>query len=91
MPTLHMDVEAIRSVQKQIVTNQSEMENLLTAINSSVETINQGAWMGNSAKQFFQMYEGWKSPMNHLLQTLQQMGTRLDSEVRQWEDTAREL
>lgn len=90
MTTLHMEVETARSTQNSLSNTQSQLLSLVQSLNSSVNGL-QPAWMGNSATEFFGEYEQWRSTMTQLLESLNVLGTRLGSEISEWETMASKL
>lgn len=90
MTTLHMEVETARSTQNTVNNTQSQLLSLVQSLNSSVNGL-QPAWMGNSATEFFGEYEQWRSTMTQLLESLNVLGTRLGSEISEWETMASKL
>ena len=47
--------------------------------------------MGNSATEFFNLYEQWKSNMNTTLENLNNMAAKLQAEINEWEQMASKL
>lgn len=90
MATLHMDVETVREVQRKIMESQQQMEALLNNMTSSVDGM-QPAWLGGAATQFFELYNQWKAPTGQQVESLAAMGSRLQAEITQWEETAAKL
>ena len=90
MATLHMDVETVRGVQRKMMDAQQQMETLLNNMSSSVDGM-QPAWLGGAATQFFELYNQWKAPTGHQLESLAAMGSKLEAEITQWEQTAAKL
>ncbi|PIV26105.1 MAG: hypothetical protein COS37_08120 [Anaerolineae bacterium CG03_land_8_20_14_0_80_58_20] len=90
MATLHMEVETARGTQNSMTNTQAQLTSMLQSMTSSVNGL-QPAWLGNSATEFFGEYEQWKSSMTTLLENLQLLGTRLNSEITEWESMASKL
>ncbi len=90
MTTLHMEVESARGTQNTITNTESQLSSLLQSMTSNVNGL-QPAWLGNSATEFFNDYEQWRSQMNNLLESLSTMGVRLGNEISQWEAAAAKL
>jgi WXG100 family type VII secretion target len=85
-----MDVETVREVHRKIMDTQQQMEALLNTMNSSVDGM-QPAWLGGAATQFFELYNQWKAPTGQQVESLATMGSRLQAEITQWEETAAKL
>ena len=90
MPTLHMDVETARSAQSNMTNTQQQLSSLLQSMTSQVNGL-QPAWQGNSATEFFGLYDQWRSNMNTALENLNNMSTRLQAEITEWEQVASKL
>jgi WXG100 family type VII secretion target len=90
MATLHMEVETARGTQNSMTNTQAQLTSMLQSMTSSVNGL-QPAWLGNSATEFFGEYEQWKSSMTTLLENLQLLSTRLNSEITEWETMASKL
>lgn len=90
MTTLHMEVETARSTQSTMVNTHQQLNGMLQSMTSSVNGL-QSAWMGNSASEFFNLYDEWRSQMSQLLDRLNQMNQSLATEINQWEQVASKL
>jgi WXG100 family type VII secretion target len=85
-----MEVETARGTQNSMTNTQAQLTSMLQSMTSSVNGL-QPAWLGNSATEFFGEYEQWKSSMTTLLENLQLLSTRLNSEISEWETMASKL
>jgi WXG100 family type VII secretion target len=90
MTTLHMEVETAQSTQSSMNNTYQQLNSLLTSMSNSVNGL-QPAWVGNSATEFFGLYEQWRSGMTQSLEQLNQMTTRLQAEIAEWEQMASKL
>ncbi len=90
MTTLHMEVETARSTQTTMVNTYQQLTSLLQSMTNAVNGL-QPAWMGNSATEFFSMYDQWRSNMNTVLENLNQMASKLQAEINEWEQMASKL
>jgi WXG100 family type VII secretion target len=90
MTTLHMEIETARSTQSSMNNTYQQLNSLLQSMTSSVGNL-QPAWMGNSAMEFFGLYDQWKSGMNTTLENLNTMSTKLQAEINEWEQMANRL
>ncbi len=90
MATLHMDTEIARSTQNNMVNTYQQLSQLLQSMTSAVNSL-QPAWMGNSATEFFHLYEQWRSGMNTTLENLNTMAAKLQAEIAEWEAMAQKL
>jgi len=91
MATLHMEVEAARSTQSNMVNNRSQLESTVQTMTSAVQGLVGSAWMGNSANEFMNEYEQWRNTMNQLLEQLNTLNSRLMNEIVEWENMAAKL
>ncbi|BAJ64625.1 hypothetical protein ANT_25990 [Anaerolinea thermophila UNI-1] len=90
MTTLHMEVETARSTASNMANTYQQLIGLVQSMNSSVNNL-QSAWMGNSATEFFGLYDQWRSSMNTILENLNTMTTKLQTEITEWEQMASNL
>lgn len=90
MSTLHMDVEVARSTQNNMAHTYQQLSQLVQSMTNAVNNL-QSAWMGNSATEFFQLYEQWRSSMNTSLEHLNTMASKLQAEINEWEQMASKL
>ncbi len=90
MTTLHMEVEVARSTQSNMANTYQQLTSLLQSMTSAVNNL-QPAWMGNSATEFFASYDQWRSQMANTLEALNQLNTRLQAEINEWEQMASKL
>jgi WXG100 family type VII secretion target len=67
-----------------------QLTSLVQGMTSSINGL-QPAWMGNSAGEFFGLYDQWRSQMTQLLDTLNQMNQKLLTEINEWEQMASKL
>jgi WXG100 family type VII secretion target len=85
-----MEVETAQSTQSTMNNTYQQLNSMITSMNNAVNGL-QPAWMGNSATEFFSLYEQWRSGMTQSLEQLNQMTTRLQSEIAEWEQMASKL
>jgi WXG100 family type VII secretion target len=90
MATLHMEVETARGAQSSMTNTYQQLTSLMQSMNSQVTGL-QPSWMGNSATEFFGLYDQWKTSTNSKLEELNQMATRLQNEINEWEQMASKL
>ncbi len=90
MTTLHMEVETARSTQNSMNNTYQQMNSTVQSMTNAVNGL-QSAWMGNSATEFFGLYDQWRSGMTQLLEQLNQMQTKLQAEIAEWEQMASKL
>lgn len=84
MATLHMDTDTAHSTQSAITNTHGQLTSLMQSMTSSVNGL-QPAWMGNSATEFYNTYDQWRTQMTNLLDQLNQLTSRLQGEITEWE------
>jgi WXG100 family type VII secretion target len=87
MPILHMQTEIAHSTQQTIIKQNQEIRSDLHIMNLALDEL-RANWQGNSAAQFFQEFEQWRNGMNFMLDELINMGSRLQTEIIDWEETS---
>jgi WXG100 family type VII secretion target len=90
MTILHMETDQARATQQTLSARQQEIAGSVSQILGSVNSL-RTKWQGNSASQFFQEYDQWNSAMGKLMEELRQMGSQLQTEIAEWEQTAAKL
>ena len=88
MATLHMDVETVRSTQSKMTQEQQQMTTELQNVTNSVNSTVGSAWIGNSATEFQQQYDGLRSNITQQLERLAELAQQLQQEISQWEEMA---
>lgn len=87
---LHMDVEAVRSVQSRIMGLQSQIEGLMQPLNATIANLPLH-WQANSANEFYGEYEELRSSIASVLETLEELASELSAEIAAWERMAEKL
>ena len=91
MATLHMDIEACRSVQSSMKSQHDQMVQALSTVTSSVNQTVGATWIGNSASEFQQQYESLRSAITSQLSQLEQLASAFSNEIAQWEAMSSKL
>lgn len=91
MATLHMDIEACRSVQSSMKSQHDQMVQALSTVTGSVNQTVGSSWIGNSASEFQQQYESLRSAITSQLDQLEQLSTAFANEITQWETVSSKL
>jgi len=84
MATLHMETDVARNTQSNLMNTHGQLTGMLQSMTSAVNNL-QPSWLGNSATEFYATYDQWRSQMTSLLDQLNTLGTRLQSEIAEWE------
>ena len=90
MATLHMETDTARGTQTSLTNTHQQLMSMVQSMNNSVNGL-QPAWIGNSATEFYGTYDQWRSQMNNLLDQLQQLSSRLQAEISEWESMSQKL
>jgi uncharacterized protein YukE len=85
MAILHMDVDACRSTQSNMVSTKDQLANqataLLNAVNGTVGT----NWIATGANTYQSDFQNWQASVNQLLEQLLTLSNRLNAEISEWE------
>ncbi|HPD63501.1 MAG TPA: WXG100 family type VII secretion target [Anaerolineaceae bacterium] len=90
MATLHMETDIARSTQSNIMNTHGQLTGMLQSMTGAVNNL-QPSWLGNSATEFYATYDQWRSQMTGLLEQLNTLGARLQSEIAEWEAMSSKL
>jgi WXG100 family type VII secretion target len=91
MATLHMEVEVCRSGVTSFTNAAQSLEQIFSNLNNTINGMQSGAWVGNSANEFFSLYSASAGKFKTLQADLQDMATKLTAEVNEWETMAAKL
>jgi WXG100 family type VII secretion target len=85
-----METDIARSTQSNLMNTHGQLTGMLQSMTGAVNNL-QPSWMGNSATEFFTTYDQWRSQMTSLLEQLSTLGSRLQSEITEWETMSSKL
>ncbi len=88
MATLHMDVDTCTSTQSNIMSTKEQLAQQVTTLEQAINGMVGTAWIAPGATIFQSDFQTWRGTMNQLLEQLNTMGTRLQTEIAQWNETA---
>ncbi len=91
MPDLKMTVESVQATQQSILTTKDQLNTQVSNLSNAVNNMVGSTWIAPSATQFQQSYQDWVAAMNTKLEELGALGTRLQNEINQWQETASQL
>ena len=91
MPTLHMEVETARSAQTSLQNGYTTMDSTFKSIVNAIGGLESGAWVGNSATEFFNIFNEFKTTVSAKLEELNTMSMKLSAEITEWENMATKL
>ena len=88
MATLHMDVESCSATQSSILNAKSQIEQQIASLKSTIDGMVGSTWIAPGATQFQGDYASWHSTMTQLMEQLNTLGTRLQTEINAWVEQA---
>jgi uncharacterized protein YukE len=88
MTTLHMEVETVQAAQTSLENGWSAMDTAWSDIKTKVGSVEGNAWQGNSATEFFNIFNDMKTAYNTNLETLKGLADRLKGEITEWQNVA---
>lgn len=88
MSTLHMNVESIVSLIRQIEQTRNVISGKIESLHENIDTTIESNWMGPSASKFCEEYKHWHTEMQSVLQKLEALADKLDAEMQEWESMA---
>jgi uncharacterized protein YukE len=91
MTIMHLNVETVTAVQERMATDQTHIAELITALTGAVQGLENGAWVGNSASQFFMEYETENAKWKHQLEVMRILAERMRQEIDEWKEAASRL
>jgi len=91
MATLHMEVEVCRSAVTSFSNGAQELNQVFQNLNNTIQGLQSGAWVGNSAQEFFSKYSEATGPLKTAADALTTLAGQLSTEVTQWEEMAAKL
>lgn len=91
MATLHFDTDAGRSTVSQLNVSANELQSELSRLTQRVNSMVGSEWIGNSATQFQSEFQNWSQQLNQVMQNLETLRQRLETEIADWEQAAATL
>ncbi|MCI0732048.1 MAG: WXG100 family type VII secretion target [Chloroflexi bacterium] len=88
MATLHFDTDAGRQTSNLIATTCSNLQSEMNTLGQRVNGMVGSEWQGNSAIEFQGEYQSWSQQLQNIIEQLQTLRQRLDTEIAEWEATA---
>jgi uncharacterized protein YukE len=85
---MHMNVETVSEVQEQMAKDQRDIAEMITTLTEAVHGLEEGAWVGNSASQFFNAYESLNVSLKQQMETMQTLAERMKKEINEWQGVA---
>ena len=91
MPAIHMDVHNVRESKRHIQQIRTNMSDLLSQVDISINRVVNVDWVSESAHEFHIRYEDIRRQLLDEIRYLDDIVRRLDHEIDQWEEMARHL
>jgi uncharacterized protein YukE len=88
MPIMHLNVETVTAVQERMAKGQKQIADLVTTLTNAIQGLENGAWVGNSASQFFAEYETENAKWKHQLEVMRILAERMKQEINEWKEAA---
>jgi len=86
MALLHMDVETVEGTHAKMRSSKEYILGELTTLNNQINQTIGTNWIGNSANEFQQNYDQFRSALTQHLDALEQLTQALQSEIQQWQE-----
>jgi WXG100 family type VII secretion target len=86
-----MEVEVCRSAVTSFNNGAQELTQLFQNLNNTINGMQSGAWVGNSANEFFSKYSEASGPLKNAADLLSTLSGQLSVEVTEWENMAAKL
>jgi uncharacterized protein YukE len=91
MQKMHMNVENVSAVKDLMVKDREKIDEMIKTLTTAIQGLEEGAWVGNSASQFFQDYEKLNMAMKRQLEIMRIFGERFEAEINEWKEAAARL
>jgi uncharacterized protein YukE len=88
MPKMNLNVQSVTAVQERMASEQARLVELISALTAAVEGLENGAWVGNSASQFFMDYGTENAKWKHQLEVMRILAERMKMEIEEWKEVA---
>lgn len=91
MQKMHMNVENVSVVRDLMANDQIKLDEMTNALTRAVAGLEEGAWVGNSASQFFLDYETMSMAMKRQIEIMRIFAERFEAEINEWKEAAARL
>jgi uncharacterized protein YukE len=85
MAIQHMDTDACRATQANIVSTKDQLQQQLNALGSAVDALVVSNWIAPGATMFQNEFHNWRSSMTATVDQLNDFASRLQNEIAEWE------
>jgi uncharacterized protein YukE len=91
MLKMHMNVENVNTVKDLMEKDREKIDEMIKTLTTAIQGLEEGAWVGNSASQFFQDYEKLNMAIKRQLEIMRIFGERFEAEINEWKEAAARL
>jgi len=89
--TLKMNVPEARTTSSSIQTSVDQLRTELNNVKNRITSLVGSEWQSNAATQFQQEFQTWEQQLTTLLTSMDELRTRLEREIAEWEQVAERL
>ena len=90
MTTIDMNIEAVQEIQRRLLEISYQIENKLRPLQNNVHNL-PPQWQGISADQFFEQFGEVEGSISSVMETLNEIASRLSEDIAYWESVADKL
>jgi hypothetical protein len=87
----YMDFPVANAAQESVLASIDKIESELIAADVLIHGDLRSTWLGNSAVEFFDIYDPAYQTLINLLDHMRRMNSRFNVEIKDWEDMALHL
>ena len=88
MTILHMDVDACTSTMNTLASTRDQIQQNVSGLTANITHMVGNTWVAPDANIFLGNFQDWQTKLNASLDNLKQLGTVLDTEIKEWEAVA---
>ncbi len=85
---MHMNVENVTAVKDLMAKDQEKIDDMIKTLTAAINGLEEGAWVGNSASQFFLDYGNMNISMKKQLEIMRIFTERFEAEINEWKQVA---
>ena len=84
MTTIHMDIEAMQRIQRNLIEIQGQIQDRIQALRRNYQSLPYN-WIGDSANEYFDHYTEFEANVTSVVETLGEIASELAIEIANWE------
>jgi WXG100 family type VII secretion target len=85
MTTIHMDIEAMRRIQNELMEIQGQIQNKVLALRRNYQGL-PNAWIGSSANEYFDHYTEFDGNVTNIVERIGEIASELSAEIANYEN-----